>query len=186
LTPPHELNFLAKEAWGVEDISMIRISGLALVHLALVAFSNPARAEHFTIDLEVKGPKVNHTARAETAGLGVKPKPRFVLEVQAGDQVTVKWTLTSTASKDTFKDVLVHFYAVKIAKPGDPPPPKLDKDVLLETALTMDFKPKDKSQGELTLKPEKPGVYLLRLETIGAAAGGEDHEHFATLDLVAR
>jgi len=165
---------------------MIRISGLALVHLALVAFSNTARAEHFAIELEIKGPKVSHTARTETSGLGVKPKPRAVLEVQAGDQVTVKWTLTSTASKETLKDVLVHFYAVKIAKAGDPPPPKLDKDVLLETALTMDFKPKDKSQGELTLKPEKPGVYLLRLETIAAAAGGEDHEHFATLDLVAR
>jgi hypothetical protein len=164
---------------------MTRISSLALVHLALVAFSNPAQADHFAIELEVKGPKVNHTARAETAGLGVKPKPRAVVEVQAGDQVTVKWTLTSS-SKDTIKDVLVHLYAVKISKAGDPPPPKLDKDVLLETALTMDFKPKDKSQGELTLKPEKPGVYLLRLETIGAAAGGEDHEHFATLDLVAR
>ena len=181
-----ELNFLAKEAERVEDSSMIRISGLALVHMALVAFSNPARAEHFTIELEVKGPKVNHMVRTETAGLGVKPKPRAVLEVQAGDQVTVKWTLTSTASKDTIKDVLVHFYAVKISKAGDPPPPKLAKDVLLETALTMDFKPKDKSHGELTLKPEKPGVYLLRLETIVDPAGHQDHEHFATLDLVAR
>ena len=66
------------------------------------------------------------------SGLGVKPKPRAVVEIQAGDQVTVKWTLTSTASKDTIKDVLVHFYAVKIAKVGDPPPPKLAKDVLLE------------------------------------------------------
>jgi hypothetical protein len=164
---------------------MIRISSIALAHLAWVAFSNPTRAEHFAIELEVKGPKASHTARTETAGLGVKPKPRAVLEVQAGDQVTVKWTLTST-SKDTIKDVLVHSYAVKISKAGDPPPPKLAKDVLLETALTMDFKPKDKSHGELTLKPEKPGVYLLRLETIVDAANHQDHEHFATLDLVAR
>lgn len=164
---------------------MIRIFNFGLL-LTLTAFSNSARADHFAIELEVKDPKASHTAKTETAGLGVKPKPRAVLEVQAGDQVTVKWTLTSTASKDTIKDVLIHFYAVRISKAGDPPPPKLDKDVLLETASTMDFKPKDKSQGELTLKPEKPGVYLLRLETIGASAGTNDHEHFATLDLVAR
>jgi len=164
---------------------MTRVAGLALMLWASVAITNSARADHFAIELEVKGPKASHTAKTETAGLGVKPKPRGVLEVQAGDQVTVKWTLGNTG-KDTIKDVLVHFYAVKIGKAGDLPPPKLDKDVLLETALTMDFKPKDKSHGELTLKPEKPGVYLLRLETIGASAGTNDHEHFATLDLVAR
>jgi hypothetical protein len=164
---------------------MIRIANLALVTSTLIAVTNSARADHFAIELEIKAPKANHTAKTQTAGLGVKPKPRAVLEIQAGDQVTVKWTLGNTG-KDTIKDVLVHFYAVKISKAGDPPPPKLDKDVLLETALTMDFKPKDKSHGELTLKPEKPGVYLLRLETIGASAGTNDHEHFATIDLVAR
>jgi hypothetical protein len=163
---------------------MIRIFHFALL-LTLMAFSTSARADHFAIELEVKGPIASHVAKSETAGLGVKPKTRAVLEIQAGDQVTIKWTL-GNSGKDTSKDVLVHFYAVKISKAGDPPPPKLDKDVLLETALTMDFKPKDKSHGELTLKPEKPGVYLLRLETIGASAGANDHEHFATLDLVAR
>jgi len=157
----------------------------------LAAFGE-VRADHFAIDLEVKGPKAGRTVHAETAGpadlstLGTKPKPREVLEIQAGDKIIIKWTLASTASKDTAKDVLVHFYAVKIAKQGGPPPPKLDKDVLLETALTMDFKPKDKTEGELSLQVDKPGVYLLRLETIGAAVGADGHEHFANLDLVAR
>jgi hypothetical protein len=154
--------------------------------LFCLAASMPARADHFAIDLEVKGPKSGRTVHTETAGLGVKPKPRAVLEIQARDKLTIKWTLTNTAPKDTVKDVLVHFYAVKIAKQGDPPPPKLDKDVLLETALTMDFKPKDKTEGELSLQVDKPGVYLLRLETIGAAVGADGHEHFANLDLVAR
>jgi hypothetical protein len=164
-------------------IHLTRISSVILFWLAAFGL---ARADHFTIDLEVKGSKAGHTVHAETAGLGIKPKPRAVLEIQAGDKITIKWTLTSTASKDTVKDVLVHFYAVKIAKPGDPPPPKLDKDVLLETALTMDFKPKDKTEGELSLQVDKPGVYLLRLETIGAAVGADGHEHFANLDIMAR
>ena len=155
---------------------------------AIVFFlSEPARADHFTIDLEVKAPKANKTVHAETLGLGIKTKPRAVLEIQAGDRITIKWTLASTA-KDAFKDVQIQFYAVKIPKPGDPPPPprEFDKDAILQTALTMDFKPKDKTEGELSLQVDKPGTYLLRLETKGAAVGPDDHEHFATLDVVAR
>jgi hypothetical protein len=149
--------------------------------------SNPARADHFTIDLEVKAPKANRTVHAETLGLGVKTKPRAVLEIQAGDKITIKWTLAS-AGKDIVKDMQVQFYAVKIAKPGDPPPsPRdFDKDAIVQTALTMDFKPKDKTEGELSLQVDKAGTYLLRLETKGAAVGSDDHEHFATMDVVAR
>src|SRR6266496_4020260 len=101
-------------------------SGAILFWLAV---SGPSRADHFTIDLEVKAPKANRTVHAETLGLGVKTKPRSVLEVQAGDKITIKWTLTSTG-KEVVKDVQVQFYAVKIPKPGDPPPPprEFDKD----------------------------------------------------------
>ncbi len=160
-----------------------------------MAAVSPARADQFTIDLEVKGPKAGRTVHAEKAGpadlsaLGTKPKPREVLEVKAGDRITIKWTLTSNTSKETIKDVLVHFYAVKINKAGDPPPPKLDKDVLLESALTMDFKPKDKNESELSLQIDKQGIYLLRLEPLKSKRGGadaDDQECFATLEVIAR
>jgi hypothetical protein len=170
---------------------MIRIFQPCLLSLlGFVAFGS-ARAEQFTIDLEVKGPKAGRTVHAETAGpadlskLGSKPKPREVLEVQAGDKITIKWTLITP--QETVKDVLVHFYAVKVNKAGDAPPSKLDKDVLLESALTMDFKAKDKNEGELSLQVEKPGVYLLRLETLRTKRpGANEHEYFASLDVIAR
>ena len=54
---------------------------------------------------------------------------------------------------------------------------------MAETALTMDFQPKDQTKGELTFTLDQPGLYLLHLETIGAAVGAEGHEHFAALDL---
>src|SRR5260370_1463966 len=152
---------------------------------AIVFFlSEPARADHFTIDLEVKAPKANKTVHAETLGLGIKTKPRAVLEIQAGDRITIKWTLAGTA-KDAFKDVQIQFYAVKIPKPGDPPPPRrdFDKDAILQAALTMDFKPKDKTEAELSLQMEKPGIYLLRLETSRAAVASNDHEHFTASEL---
>ena len=166
---------------------MVRLACYSGAILFWLAASRPSRADHFTIDLEVKAPKANRTVHEQTLGLGVKTKPRSVLEVQAGDKITIRWTLTSTG-KEVVKDVQVQFYAVKIPKPGDPPPPprEFDKDAILQTALTMDFKPKDKTEGELSLEVDKPGTYLLRLETKGAAVGSNDHEHFATLDVVAR
>jgi hypothetical protein len=166
---------------------MIRVCGFSGAVLLWLAASGPAHADHFTIDLEVKAPKANRTVHAETLGLGVKTKPRAVLEIQAGDKITVKWTLASSG-KETIKDVQVQFYAVKIPKPGDPPPPPrdFDKEAILQTALTMDFKPKDKTEGELSIQVDKPGTYLLRLETKGAAVGQDDHEHFANLDIIAR
>src|SRR5690348_2277463 len=96
-----------------------RFSVFCAMILVLTA-SERARADHFTIDLEVKAPKANKTVHAETLGLGIKTKPRTVLEIQAGDKLTIKLTLTSSA-KEIIKDVQVQFYAVKIPKPGDPP-----------------------------------------------------------------
>ena len=166
---------------------MVRMLSFCCAIFFFLAASGLAQADHFTIDLEIKAPKANKTVHAEMLGLGVKTKPRVVLEIQAGDKITIKWALAS-AAKDVIKDVQIQFYAVKIPKPGDPPPPPrdFDKDAILQTALTMDFKPKDKTEGELSLQMDKPGSYLLRLETKGAAVGPNDHEHFATLDVIAR
>jgi hypothetical protein len=143
-----------------------------------------AAAHHFTIDLKVQAGKASKTASAETAAPGAKPKPRAVLRVRAKTPITARWTMTNADAKTTYKDVLVHFFTVKIDKLGQATVPKLVKGVAAESALTMDFKPKDATRGELTFTIDTPGVYLLRLETIGAAVGADGHEHFAALDLL--
>lgn len=145
-----------------------------------------AWADHFAFDLEVKAKESAKKAQADIAGLGVKPKPRLKLEVKAGEPITAKWTLTYTAAKGKAKNVVVHFFVVKEEQAGQATIPKLDKDVTVETALAMDFGPKEKNQGDLTFTLDKPGVYLLRVETIGAGAGLEGHEHFSSLDVVVR
>lgn len=146
-----------------------------------------AGADPFAIDLEAKAGKATQTAHAEAAGLGTTPKARPVLEAKAGQRVLVKWTIRCTDPKTTYKDVTVHFVAVKEEKAGQQAVPKLDlKDVAAETALSMDFKPKDASDGELSFTIARPGSYLLRLETIGAATGLDGREYFAALDLIVR
>jgi hypothetical protein len=157
-----------------------------LVLFGLLFSAVAARADDFAIDLEARAGKESRTAHAEAVALGATLRPRAVLEAKAGERVTVKWVLRCTDPKETYKDVIVHFFAAREAKTGQQAVPKLDKDVAAESALTMDFKPKDAADGELSFTVERPGSYLLRLETIGAAVGLEGHESFAALDLVVR
>jgi hypothetical protein len=143
-------------------------------------------AEPFAIDLEISSGKATKTAHAESAARDAKPAERAALEVKAGDRVTVKWKLSSTDPAATVRDVTVHFFAVAEENAGQQTLPKLDKGVVAESALTMDFGPKDRNEGTLTFTIDKPGCYLFRLETIGAAAGPPGHEDFAALDVKVR
>src|SRR6266851_3964500 len=145
-----------------------------------------ARADHLNIELSVQASTKTKAAEADIAAIGAKPKARGVLEVGSGKTLTVKYFVTSIAKNGMAKDVVIHFFVVKIDKVGQTAVPKLDKDVAAESALTMDFKPKDTAKGEMSFTIEKPGVYLLRLETIGSAQGVDGHEHFAALDLVVK
>jgi hypothetical protein len=171
---------------------MFRLSSFGWTLVSWPLLAGLAAGHDFAIDLEVKTPKGNQTVHAQISALGQKPipalgekpKPRVALQAKAGDKITVKWTLRSSAAKEIAKDVTVHFYAVKINKLGEPPPSRLGKEVVAETALTMDFKPKDKTDAELNLQIEEPGFYLLRLETIPPGPGLEDDMHFAALDLI--
>jgi hypothetical protein len=169
-----------------QGASVKRFVAVSLVAVGCFLGRAGAWAGDFAIDLQARVGKASRTAHAETIGLGSRDKERGVLEVKAGDRVTIRWTLKREAPKDTVKDVTVHLFVVKEEKLGQRPVPKLDRDVVAETAMIMDFKPRDKAHGELTITIEKPGSYLLRLETIGVAKGIEGHEYFAALDLDVR
>jgi hypothetical protein len=154
---------------------------LGLATLGSLLASAPA--EPFAIDLKVRAGKASKTAPTESTAPGVKPKERGVLEVKAGDRITVKWKLSSTDAKATLKNITVHFFAVKEERVGQQIVPALNKGVVAESALGMDFSPQVKNEGTLRFTIDEPGCYLFRLETIGATAGPVGHENFAALDV---
>jgi hypothetical protein len=158
---------------------------LPLAALGGLLTSAATAAEPFTIDLTARSGKASQTAHAESAGPLAKPKDRGVIEVKSGERITIKWAMTY-ADKDKLKDITVHLFVVKEEKIGQKTIPKLNKDVAAESALSMDFGPKDKAEGELNFTIDKEGSYLLRLETIGATAGPAEHETFAALDVKVR
>jgi hypothetical protein len=159
---------------------------LGLIVLAGHLLAGQARADGFAIDLEVKATKLGKTAHEEMANFGGPPKERLALNAREGELITVHWTLSHPGQNDTAKDVVIHFFVVREAQAGQRVVPKLDKDVIVEGALTMDFKPRDRTEGDLVFVIPTRGCYLIRLENIGAAHGIEEHEQFADLDLVAQ
>jgi hypothetical protein len=160
------------------------MSGCMLAIPLAVLVGGPLSAADFAIELKVQVGKKTLTANEEKADIGAKPGKRAVLRVQAGDHVEVRWVMTNR-DKTMAKNVLVHFFAVKEDELGQKTQPKLDKGVQAETALVMDFNPKDQAKGELNFTLPSAGPYLLRLETIGAAAGDRGSEFFAALELLA-
>jgi len=111
-------------------------------------------------------------------------KPRLVFQAEAGTRLQVKWKALNKSKSATYKNVLVHFFVVPEKKVGQPKVPPLGKDdVEHEGAVTLDFKPGNKAEGEFTGTIPKAGNYLVRVETIGLA-GREGHEYYAAVDVV--
>jgi hypothetical protein len=165
---------------------IVVVHRLTIVGIFLIAWQprlSVARADTFAIDLTVQAGKTTNTVHPASTDLSIKPKARTIVRAKRGEPIAVTWTVTNTEPKTTYKDVLVHLFVVKEEMLGQPTVPKLDKDVVVETALTMDFKPKEKATGSLMIPTIRRGYYLLRLETIGAANGADGRDCYAALDL---
>jgi hypothetical protein len=152
--------------------------------LAALAFPEGEALPPFAIDLTATAGKESKTAHAAAVlqdfAPGRKPAPRPVLEVKAGQRVNVRWTLTLRAGQPALKNVLIHCFAAPEEKAGQAAVPRKDKDNPVESAAVADFRAGDKAQGELSFVLDRPGAYLLRVETVGIG------ENFAALDLVVR
>jgi hypothetical protein len=160
---------------------MLRVPTIVLTGLLLVS---PCRADHITVKLKVTVGKASLSAATETAAVGAKEKERRVLRVKAGRPIFFEWALKNVDAKKAVKDVRVHFFVVKEKELGQKTRPRLDKDVAAENVQVVDFNPDEGAKGNLLIPIDKPGPYLVRVETYGAAVGNEGHEHFAALELL--
>lgn len=143
------------------------------------------RADDFAIDLKAQAAKKPEKVEAKYPVPDTKPAPRAVLMIGVNTPITVHWSLRATDKAALVKDALVHFFVVKIEKPDQQEVPKLTKNVIVESALTMDFKAQDKTEGEITFTVSNPGCYLLRLE-LKSAANKDGRAPFAALDLLVK
>ncbi|HSU68063.1 MAG TPA: hypothetical protein VLJ39_14395 [Tepidisphaeraceae bacterium] len=142
-----------------------------------------ARGAGFECSLEASDGKTTQSAKPGSKDNSPMGK-RVVLEASAASAVTVKWKVVR-AAKDQAKDVLVHFYVVKLTRAGQAPPPLDPKQVTVESALTMDFPAKETASGSQPFQVDGAGIYLIRIEA-GADPDKPGMEDFAEIELVAK
>jgi hypothetical protein len=149
----------------------------------LAANPAPTRAEHAKINLDVSASGEQVTAFVDQTPPEHGKNPRPVLKVKAGQPIKIQWSLTNVYLHKTLENVVVHFYVAKEQTAGQKPTPDLgiEANVVLETAFEMDFKPGAKAGARNTFRIDKPGAYLVRVESRQTQS---DHEHFAAVDLV--
>jgi hypothetical protein len=162
---------------------MRTLIAFALPISIMVANPGPLRAEHAKVTLDVTSSGEQVTAFVDQTPPEHGKNPRPVLKVKAGKPIKIQWMFTNVYPHKTLENVVVHFYIAKEAKAGQEATPDLsvEANVVFESAIEMDFKPGAKAGARNTLKIDKPGTYLVRIES---RQTNSDHEHFAAVDLV--
>lgn len=137
--------------------------------------SNSAAAsdEQYSIELQVESQGITKTA---THGGDSAERP--LLEVPARGQLQVRWSVVRESDGPADKDVTVHFFLAKESSVGQAKAPALREDVAVESALTVDFAEHAKSSADFSLQIPPPGVYQMRVETIGTQG-----QHAAVMDV---
>ena len=162
---------------------MRRLISFAMPILIGMANPGPTWAEHAKISLDVSSKGEQVTAFVDQTPPEHGKNPRPVLKVKAGQPVKIQWMPKNVYPHKTLENVVVHFYIARQQKAGQAPTPDLgvEENVVFESALEMDFKPGAQAGGRQTLRVDRPGAYLVRIES---RQTGSDHEHFAAIDLV--
>jgi hypothetical protein len=156
-----------------------------LVGVALLSLGTlPARGAGFDAELSITDGKATQTTKSNAAG----PEPvryrRAVLESAATGSFTLTWKVIRSAPQPV-KDVLVHFFAVKLDRQGQMPPALDPERVVIEGALTMDFAAKDTAGGTQHFQIDEPGIYLIRVD-VGSDPEKPGIEDLAEVELIVK
>ena len=120
------------------------------------------------MELEARTAGHQDTVRASDRRNGAK------LALKTGDSLNVQWSVLNPDKGGSIPDVTLHLSLNRNAKS--------DADTIYESAFVMDFEPGSKGSAELLIQVPSAGSYVLKIETIGAAAK-LGREYSATIDV---
>ncbi len=140
-----------------------------------------ARAEHFDITMTVEGAGKKAEAYADDSPPPEGLHPRPVLQAHAGVPLTLQFFMTYVNPHDVDKQVTIRFYVTPETRLGQKGVPLPDGKPAIEGTFVMDLKPKSRLGLTQKFRIARPGVYLLRLESVNSHS---DHQHFSAIDLV--
>ncbi len=165
--------------------AMLRRNFLIFVWLAMCCPRTMAAAsENFTATLQLSSATEKLAMTNASLPALHRPDVRSVFHAKATENLALDWTLTASAGK-LFDDVLVHFYVARVDGPDQQPDLKKPENVVLEGALTMDFKGGSSARTGLKFQVDKPGNYVVRVEAQHPDLSALD-EPFAAINLVVK
>lgn len=179
----------------MNDRSSPVLVGVFVLVVATTYWARVVRAEHAVIDLKVFSPEgqVEAISDQEPPFGGVNPRPR--LEVKTDDALALQFVLTNVYPHGVIKNAKIRYFVVRTEKIGQKtiPPLKTGRGVatkaqIKETVVTqgevvMNLKPKCRVGARVRFRISEPGIYLVRIDTLNTKS---DHEHFSSIDLVAK
>jgi hypothetical protein len=163
-----------------------------LVIAVMFSGTSSANAEHAVITMEVIGPDGKALAKSDEEPPIGGSLPRAKVTARVGDPLVLQFILTNVYPHGVLKDVKVRYFIVEIDKVGQKALPPIDAKkgsdeekevrgkIVTRGHVIMNFKPKCRIGTRLMFRIDKPGVYLVRLDTNNTKA---DHEHIAGIDL---
>ena len=153
---------------------------LGIIMLLLLLPASAARAEHFAITLSIQAERDRAEAHSDTDPPPQGLNPRPVCHARAGEELTFQFILTSNFPHGTKKGVTIRYFIAPRKRAGTNTSPRIDEAVS-EGTFVMDFKPDGRVGIRQRLRIERPGAYLVRVQS---EHSDSDHEHFAALDLL--
>jgi hypothetical protein len=146
----------------------VSVTGSASIALLAACLSCSAAEKDFTVELEARTAGHQDTVRASDRRNGP------TLALKTGDSLNVQWSVLNPDKGGSIPDVTLHLSLNRNAKS--------DADTIYESAFVMDFEPGSKGSAELLIQVPSAGSYVLKIETIGAAAK-LGREYSATIDV---
>ncbi len=164
-------------------IPALQLKTSVVLAISVVCSNSAAIAADIEMSLQVRSATQRvSTKHTEEQPSPTKPQPWPVFTSEEHEDLLVSWNATNVSEHDTFQDVLIHCVIVAELEPGQSTTPGL-KDPVKESALTMDFKPGSSASETFSLQIDRPGTYLVRVET-RSMLDKHGHEYFAALKLV--
>ena len=148
--------------------------------IGLFLASASARAEHFAITLTVEGNADKQEAYADDDPPPEGLHPRPVFHARAGEPLTWQFFMTNVNPHDELKEVTVRYFLAAEARTGQKEVPTPGKDAVVQGDFLLNFKLKGRVGLKQHFHIDRPGAYLLRVESLNSHA---DHEHFSAIDL---
>jgi hypothetical protein len=173
---------MKKLVWKYGNIRCVRgLKGFPACAFLMLMFILPGmvRGEHFDFTLTAKSASEQVEAHSDDDPPAGGFNPRPILHGRAGETLHWQFLMTNAKPHEPFVQLKVRYYLAPEAKAGQKEVPGL-KDSTVEGEFVLDLKFKGRVGVRQQFHVDKPGFYLLRVETDNSHS---DHEHFSAVDI---